>query len=92
MPCQGPLKPSYPVENSGPLSDVKMKIVLSRIPKLVHRIEQLTDVRVDLGENVGEITVVGLALELRVTGSLACVAAYRVCRRRTVSSPSSAGP
>src|SRR5271166_1289373 len=33
--------------------------------KLVHRIEQLTDVRVDLCEDVGEITVVGFVLKVR---------------------------
>jgi hypothetical protein len=30
-----------------------------------HRIQQLTDVRVHLGENVGEIAVVGLVLVVR---------------------------
>src|SRR5713226_1428571 len=32
--------------------------------KFVHRIEQLTDMRVDLGENVGEIAVVGFVLKV----------------------------
>src|SRR6202158_6624386 len=33
--------------------------------KLIQRIDQLTDVRVDLGENVSAIAVVGLVLEVR---------------------------
>jgi len=43
--------------------------------KFVHRIEQLTDVRVDLGENVGEIAVVGFVLEVRdgIVGMCGCV-------------------
>ena len=33
--------------------------------KFVHRIEQLTDVRIDLGQNIGEIAVMGLVLKVR---------------------------